>query len=141
MQTLFGIEIVPGTMTQYFHPHSTAELVLSKVQPCYILPLPTKLSLLCNGKPACVQRLCCADLLLAQCYDATMCRGRWTSEGLDTKEVLTVYTVQATLSFDAKAGERVGVTAKINGNGPHVLICSLREGTCESLSLDLVLNS
>ena len=49
--------------------------------------------------------------------------------------------VQATLSLDAKAGERVGVSAGVVKDGSHVLLCSLREGTCESLSLDLILNS
>ena len=51
------------------------------------------------------------------------------------------FTVQATLSSNAKAGERVGVTAKVDKDGPHVLICSLREGTCKSQSLDLLLSS
>lgn len=49
--------------------------------------------------------------------------------------------MQATLSLDAKAGERVGVTAKVDEDGPDVLICSLREGTSESQSLDLIFDS
>ncbi len=49
--------------------------------------------------------------------------------------------VQATLSLDAKAGQRVGVSAGVIKGGPHVLICSLKEGSCESQSLDLVLDS
>jgi hypothetical protein len=49
--------------------------------------------------------------------------------------------IQATLSFDAKGGERVGVTVKVHEDGPDVLICSLREGTSESQSLDLIFDS
>lgn len=49
--------------------------------------------------------------------------------------------LQATLSFDAKAGERVGVTVKVDEDGPDVLICSLREGQSESQSLDLIFDS
>ncbi|CAK0787871.1 hypothetical protein CVIRNUC_011093 [Coccomyxa viridis] len=48
---------------------------------------------------------------------------------------------QATLSLDAKDGERVGVTAKVDEDGPDVLICSLREGASESQSLDLIFDS
>ena len=49
--------------------------------------------------------------------------------------------MQATLSFDAKKGEHVGVTVKVHEDGPDVLICSLREGTSESQSLDLIFDS
>ena len=49
--------------------------------------------------------------------------------------------LQATLSLDAKDGERVGVTAKVDEDGPDVLICSLREGASESQSLDLIFDS
>jgi hypothetical protein len=49
--------------------------------------------------------------------------------------------MQATLSLDASAGEKVGVTCKVGGggeDGQEVLICSLREGATESHSLDLI---
>lgn len=51
------------------------------------------------------------------------------------------YSVQATLSSDARAGERAGVTASVKKDGPHVLICSLKEDIGDSCTLDLVLNS
>ena len=49
--------------------------------------------------------------------------------------------MQATLSIDTQAGERVGVSIAVTKDGPHVLICSLKEGTCESQSLNLLLDS
>jgi len=47
---------------------------------------------------------------------------------------------QATLAMDAAAGQRVGLSAKV-GDGPAVLLCSLREGGQESCNLDIVLDS
>jgi len=42
--------------------------------------------------------------------------------------------------WDAAAGQRVGLSAKV-GDGPAVLLCSLREGGQESCNLDIVLDS
>ena len=56
-------------------------------------------------------------------------------------QAFCIWQTQATLSLDAKTGERVGVTAKVEEDGPDVLICSLREGTSESQSLDLIFDS
>ncbi len=42
--------------------------------------------------------------------------------------------------MDAAAGQRVGLSAKV-GDGPAVLLCSLREGGQESCNLDIVLDS
>ena len=47
---------------------------------------------------------------------------------------------QATLALDAAAGQRVGLSARV-GDGPAVLLCSLREGGQESCNLDIVLDS
>ena len=54
---------------------------------------------------------------------------------------MSALCLQATLSLDAKDGERVGVTAKVDEDGPDVLICSLRESASESQSLDLIFDS
>ena len=52
-----------------------------------------------------------------------------------------LWQMQATLSLDASTGERVGVTAKVEEDGPDALICSLREGASESQRLDLIFDS
>jgi hypothetical protein len=50
----------------------------------------------------------------------------------------TILPAQATLSMDAKPGQKVGLLCKVAEDDEGTLLCALREGGTESQSLNLI---